>query len=232
MWPDDHKWCFEKARIVLRNDNREKIDLIDQFANEINQGLELADTGAGEIATPICNIPVAPVMHYLDPTKNMGIGGWISIGSGLITNAALFCESCSAIALQLWQRSDKALSMKVFGVALHLVQDLTVPHHARCQVLFNHREYEDMLHQNIASIPNIPASNGIYDRNKYPVQWAYYTAREAYGYFGYCDGMNRIFWNPFTWFTQNEDNERVRNAMVPLAIMISAGFIDYYLSKI
>jgi hypothetical protein len=44
--------------------------------------------------------------------------------------------------------------------------------------------------------------------------------------------MNRIFWNPFTWFTQNEENERVRNAMVPLAVRSSAGFIDYYLSKL
>lgn len=232
MLTDDHKWCFEKARIVLRNDKREKIDLIDEFANEIKWGLEIADTGAGDIKTSISNIPVAPVMHYLDPTRNVGIGGWINISGGLATNAALFCESCFAIALQLWQRSEKALSMKVFGVALHLVQDLTVPHHARCQVLFNHREYEDMLHQNIASIPNIPDSNGIYDRTRYPMQWAYSNAREAYGYFDYCDGMNHISWNPFSWFTKNEDNERVRNALVPLAIRTSAGFIDCYLSKI
>jgi len=122
--------------------------------------------------------------------------------------------------------------MKVFGVALHLVQDLTVPHHAGCQVLFNHREYEDWLHRNIENTPSIPTSNGIYDHNRYPTQWVYSNARDAYGYFGYCDGINRNTWNPLTWFTQNEDPERVRNAMIPLAVRTSAGFIDYFLSKI
>lgn len=231
MQPVDHQWCFEKARIVLRNDNRDRINLIDQFANEINQGLEVADTGAGEITTPYGNIPIAPTMHYLNPYMNTGIGGWMSIGVGVITNAALFCESCFAIARRLWQNQDNASSMRVFGIALHIVQDLTIPHHARCQPLFNHREYEDWLHRNIDNSP-IPTSNGIYDRNRYPAQWVYANARDAFGYFGYCDGINRIPWNPLTWSTQNEDLGRVRNAMVPLAVGTTAGFVDYFLSKI
>ncbi len=233
MWPPDHQWCFEKARIVLRNDNKDRIDLIDKFANEINQGLEAADWMAGEISTPYANIPLAPTLHYLDPKSNTGIGGWFGTGLGLITNAALFCQGCFTVAHQLWQKPDNnALSMKVFGVALHLVQDLTVPHHARCQPLFNHREYEEWLHNNIGNTSGIPTSGGIYDHNRYPLQWIYSNARDAYGLFGYCDGINRNPLNPLTWLTQNEDPKRVRNAMVPLAVRTSAGFIEYFLSKI
>jgi len=109
MWPIDHQWCFERAQI--KNDNRDRINLVDQFATEINRGLEEADTGLGGIQTPYGNIPIAPVMHYLDPHTNNGIGGWIGIGVGYVTNAALFCESCFTIARELWQKPDNALSM-------------------------------------------------------------------------------------------------------------------------
>jgi len=243
MWPIDHQRCFQIARIVLRNDNRSRINLIDQYAGEIRQGLYDADWGQGTILNT--NIPVASTMHYLDPYANVGVGGWIGIGGGIITNAALFCDTCFNRARQLWQ-SDQASSMRVFGVALHLVQDLTVPHHARNQPSFNHTEYERWLDEQLentgipddntnipSNIPTyIPTRNGIYDPNRYPLQWVYSNARSAYGYFGYCDGINRDTWNPLTWFTQNEDLIRVRNAMIPLAIRTSAGFIDCFLSKI
>lgn len=232
MWPSDHKWCFEKARNVLKNDKRDRIDLVDRYAEEIKEGLEIADTGAGMIQTQFGSVPIVPVLHYLNPFKNTGIGGWISIGAGVVTNAALLCESCHDIARQLWQQdADNALPMKIFGIALHLVQDLTVPHHARCQPLFNHREYEEWLHNNIEETP-IPSSNGNYNHSKYPVEWVYSNAREAYGFFGYCDGFDRNFWNPLTWFTKNEDLVKVRDAMVPLAVLSSAGFIDYFLHKL
>ncbi|MFZ5900355.1 MAG: hypothetical protein ACOYVI_03240 [Bacillota bacterium] len=229
---EDHQWCFERARIVLRNDRRPGLCLVNKFADEINRGLEEADVGLMDVETPFGDIPVAPVMHFLDPYTNMGLGGWISIGLGAVTNAALFCDACFNIARKLWQKGDQSLSMRVFGIALHLVQDLTVPHHARCTVLFKHSEYEHWVHEHINETSNVPVKDGFYSNEMFPAQWVYANAREAYGYFGYCDGINLNLWRPRSWVFKKDDFALVRDMMVPLAVRTSAGFTDYFLSKL
>ncbi|MFZ5898108.1 MAG: hypothetical protein ACOYU7_02820 [Bacillota bacterium] len=229
---EDHQWCFERARIVLRNDHRLKLHLVDQFADEINKGLEEADMGLADVETPFGIIPIAPVMHFLNPYTHMGLGGWISIGLGAVTNAALFCNACFDIARRLWKRGEQNLSMRVFGMALHLVQDLTVPHHARCAVFFQHSEYEQWLHHNINQTANVPLRDGLYTTERYPAQWVYANAREAYSYFGYCDGIAFKLWSPRSWVFKNDNFALVRDTMVPLAVRTSAGFIDYFLGKL
>ncbi len=221
----DHQWCFERARAVLANDNRAGLTIIDRYAGEISQGLVDADWAVGTI--PGTDIAVAPVMHHLNPYTGQGLGGWISVAGGIVTNAALFCESCFTIAREQWAE-NRPLAMRVFGVALHLVQDLTVPHHARCQVWHHHAEYELWLHREIDMTPELPARNGSYHGGWPPARWVYANARSAYGYFRYCDGLEPDPGHPPTWDFRRDDFVLVRNALVPLAIKSSAGFTDYW----
>lgn len=225
----DHQWCFERARTVLASDNRAGLALIDQYAGQISQGLVDADWAAGTV--PGTDIAVAPVMHHLNPYTGQGLGGWISVAGGIVTNAALFCESCFAIARDRWPE-NRALAMRVFGVALHLVQDLTVPHHARCQVWYHHAEYERWLHGQIVMTPDLPVRNGNYHPGRHPGRWVYANAMVAYGYFGYCDGLEPDPGYPQTWGFRRDDFALVRNALVPLAIKSSAGFTDYWVQRL
>ncbi len=225
----DHQWCFAKALTVLANDNCPGLLFLERYAGQISQGLFDADWAVGTI--PGTDIAVAPVMHHLNPYTNQGLGGWINISGGVVTNAALFCEACFSAAMKLWP-NNQALSMQVYGVALHLVQDLTVPHHARCQVAYQHSEYEAWVHGHIDQTPALPSSGGIYDHRRPPSRWVYHNAFVAYEYFGYCDGRNPEPQKPRTWGYLRDDFCLVRNAMVPLAVRTSAGFSDYWIQRL
>jgi phospholipase C len=226
MMTVDHQWCFARTMTVLAYDDHPGLPVIDHYAGQISQGLVDADWAIGTI--PGTDIAVAPVMHHLNPYTNEGLGGWINVAGGVVTNAALFCEACFSVALELWP-DNQALAMRVFGAALHLVQDLTVPHHARCQVASRHAEYEAWLHDHIDLTPGLPSAGGIYDHRRPPLRWVYSNAFIAYNFFGYCDGRNPEPDQPRTWGYLRDDLALVRNAMVPLAVRTSAGFIDCWL---
>ncbi len=219
MKVESHQWCFEKAMIVLRNDKIIGIDLLDE--NRIKDGLREADFDKS-----IFGMPIKPVMHYFNPLTHMGLGVKISpldpvtgAIAGLVTNAASHCKFVYNSSLKYYLKKHNIdASMIMFGIALHIIQDLTVPHHSRCKTFNKHLQYEKWLNETLEETP-IPLAGGYY-HNELPVKkWVYHNAKKSYSLYKYCNG-------------KHDDFEKVRNEMIPLAILSSAGFISKFIFDI
>jgi len=57
-------------------------------------------------------------------------------------------------ALEYWYDLQPNLAMFYLGAAVHLVQDMTVPHHANVRLLDNHRQYENFIKGRILTLPD------------------------------------------------------------------------------
>src|SRR2546428_11858005 len=90
--------------------------------------------------------------HYMDPNTGSGLGGFRSAGS-LGRENALFAEAA-------WRDGDHWDALEHLGRVLHIIQDLTVPHHARLTPLDSHAEYEAWVTDHLKGIP--PPIHGVY----------------------------------------------------------------------
>ncbi|PKN53072.1 MAG: hypothetical protein CVU55_03790 [Deltaproteobacteria bacterium HGW-Deltaproteobacteria-13] len=227
MVPASHVACFRQALVVLRNDGRNNTaDMLVPYADNIDTYLQAADWRTNPLNiwdasnNPV-GIPYSAANHWLNPV------GFVTSAVTSITdikNAAGFCAFCFNIAIALWQLHDYNHSTAALGVALHLVQDLTVPHHAVPTPGNNHLDYENWLNNNLHA--GTIANGGNYNNYLIAPLWVWNIATRALLQFPYCDGINP----PFRWLPlpRRDNYDRVRNEMAPRAIRSSAGFLECF----
>ncbi|MEG6615622.1 zinc dependent phospholipase C family protein [Peptococcaceae bacterium 1198_IL3148] len=120
---DTHTFINKQAIIILYNDGHKKLSRY--FHNQlgfINEGVVWADKGWKNFS------------HYFDPYKNKGIWPW--------PDAKNECNYHFKRAVHYWQQGVINKSMFYLGAAVHLVQDMCVPHHARGIPFKGHSRYE------------------------------------------------------------------------------------------
>lgn len=113
--------------------------------------------------------------HYYNPKKGRGLGPW--------PNAKSECQSFFDKALKFWSKQNKHKSFFFLGAAIHIVQDLCVPHHAKCIPLSGHIEYEKWVKDNYNKYSLF--SKGIYNDSFNAGNWVDYNANISVLYFPY-----------------------------------------------
>lgn len=68
-------------------------------------------------------------------------------------------------ATNLWLEHKKNKSMFYLGAALHIIQDMTIPQHAKVRLLDNHRQYEQFIKKTYFHISKFRVEKGTYNFN-------------------------------------------------------------------
>ncbi|WP_457559665.1 hypothetical protein [Candidatus Harpocratesius sp.] len=209
-----HGAITQAAIDVLRNDGYTNIaDEIDAHYDRIALAQHDADW-QGELF----GYPVAARNHYMDAQ----------------THAPLLpgCESAGNYGQTYFDKAvDEFKQNKIsdawyhFGKALHVLQDLTVPHHAHNEMFAGHSEYEGLIY---TSYITSTTSSGYYTfsslsghyNDDTAFGWIDRAAHYSYGYFSYVDDPN-----------DNSQYRYVQSILLPKAVRLSAGFLKFFYDK-
>lgn len=194
-----HPFINEQARIILLNDGyKQAAHFFDMFAHQLDNGVVWVDYG------------LQSACHLYDPDSRSGMWHWPS--------AAEKCSEFYRKALKLWHSQKHARAMFYLGAALHLIQDVCVPHHATCHLFNGHMAYENWV-ENRKS--HYPAENGgIYHISRHPQEWIAENAKLAKQYFHLVSRGN------------TEDYHRATDVLLPRAQQTTAGFLLHFYNQI
>jgi len=138
-----HKFINVQALKILKNDNYlDAHYFFSDYIADLNDGVVWADQD------------LKSSNHFYSPTKNRGLFG----NGNALTLAVEYYEK----AKQYWSLKDLNLSMFYLGAAVHLVQDMTVPHHANIRLLDKHRQYENYIKRTYLNTPRFASDRGGY----------------------------------------------------------------------
>lgn len=194
---ETHLFCNRQAIQILKRDGKsDYARLLNNYLEVINRGVLWADRGWKNFA------------HYLDPVASMGLGPW--------PDARLECKSFFEKALLYWRQGNKKKSFFLLGAAVHLVQDLCVPHHARGIAFCGHKEYEKWAQENCIEYGVF--SEGNYNDASSPGKWVEVNAKIARYYFPYVSNVSSL-----------SSYRMATGILLPLAQRSTAGFFCFFL---
>ena len=195
-----HVRCLEQAYIALKHDGKEDVaTLFNAHHSTLTKGLYWADRGWKN------------VNHFYSHPDKQGIIGW--------PGATAECQYYFNKALSFFPKNvDK--SMFFLGAALHLVQDMCVPHHSLGIVFDGHKEFETWATINWSKFP---AAKGMYLPFSHPAQWIDHNASISgplYPLVSQEEGCSE------------ESYKKASELLIPLTIATSAGFLDFVFKRL
>lgn len=195
-----HAHCLKQAYSVLKQDGKvDAATLFDAYHLALTKGLYWADSGWKN------------VNHFYSHPDKQGIIGW--------PGATAECQYYFNKAFSLFSKNlDKG--MFFLGAALHLIQDMCVPHHSLGVLFDGHREFETWATQNW---DKFPAIKGAYLPFSHPAQWIDHNAHASgplYSLVSMKEGCSE------------ESYIKASETLIPLTIATSAGFLDFVSQKI
>lgn len=206
-----HQFLMDQAVAILEGDGHVEIArwLRGAFLEEMRRGTIRADRTL-----------VDSREHYHDPWTHTGLAGFRSAGE-------LATEQFD-LAVARWFAGDRVGAGFHLGWAAHMVQDLTVPHHARLTPLNYHAEYETYVLANQASAAVV--SNGSYEfptklpghfeDEADPSDWVDYSAHRGY------DRFSDVSFGDPNGFRQ------AMGDLLPAAQRTTAGFVLMFLRTV
>lgn len=212
-----HVHCLEQAYAVLSQDSKEDVaTFFKPYHSSITKGLYWADRGWKN------------VYHFYSKPDNEGNVTW--------PGAAAEFQYYFNKALSFMEK-DVFKGMFFLGAALHLVQDMCVPHHSVGVVFDGHQEFEKWATENWTLFPaqengitrsgDTPPSTGSISWQEvcphlmdfsHPSQFLDYNAKISARYFPLvsiengCDEVSYI---------------EAARVLLPLTVYTTAGFLDY-----
>jgi len=190
-----HVHCLEQAYIVLKHDGKEDVArLFNAHHSTLTKGLYWADRGWKN------------VNHFYSHPDKQGIIGW----PGVTAECQYYFNKAFAFF-----PSNVYKGMFFLGAALHLVQDMCVPHHSLGILFDGHKEFETWAAK---SWSKFPARRGMYLPFSHPSQWIDYNANVSaplYPLVSLDEGCSE------------ESYRRASEVLIPLTISTSAGFLDF-----
>lgn len=157
--------------------------------------------------------------HYMDPFTGEGLPGFRSAGE----LARIHVREAETF----WRGGDHWSAIEALGRILHLIQDLTVPHHARLTPRDFHAEYERWVTDHIKRLPlpeeGIYELNGSEDYPRDPYPWLVAAGLASYPLFALVDGADK---------SDGDDYEAAARELVPLAVALSAGFTNTFFESL
>ena len=190
-----HVHCLEQAYIALKHDGKEDVvRLFNAYHSTLTKGLYWADRGWKN------------ANHFYSHPDKHGIISW--------PGATTECQYYFNRAFTFFPTNvDKG--MFFLGAALHLVQDMCVPHHSLGIVFDGHKEFETWASLNWHKFP---ATSGMYLPFSHPAQWIDHNAS--------------ISAPLYPLVSQNEgcsekSYKKASEILIPLTIATSAGFLNF-----
>ncbi len=194
-----HVHCLEQAYIALKQDGKEDVTtLFKAYHETLTKGLYWADWGWKN------------VNHFYSHPDKQRIIVW--------PGATGECQYYFNRAFNLFPHNiDKG--MFFLGAALHLVQDMCVPHHSLGILFDGHKEFETWATENW---DRFPAERGSYLPYSHPAQWIDHNASASgslYSLVSLDEGCSE------------ESYKKAAEVLIPLTIATSAGFLDFAFKK-
>ncbi len=129
-----HLYIQENALEILNyNGYNEQYKLFKEYESKINEGLVWADQD------------FRCYHHFYNPKEKKGMYGYDD-------NALTIARSYYLKALKYFTLEDYNNSMFYFGAMCHIIQDLTIPQHAKGKLFDNHRQFELYVRENYRKI--------------------------------------------------------------------------------
>lgn len=190
-----HVHCLNQAYTVLKQDSKEGVAALFQAHHAaLTKGLYWADRGWKN------------VNHFYSHPDKQGIIGW--------PGATAECQYYFNRAFTFFPKNVEK-GMFFLGAALHLVQDMCVPHHSLGIVFDGHREFETWATKNW---DEFPATGGWYLAFSHPAQWIDHNASISAPLYPLVS-QNRE--------CTEESYKKASEILIPLTIATSAGFLDF-----
>lgn len=194
-----HLMCNRQAVKILQNDRlRKQAEIAGEFSAALDRGVAWADRGFKNMS------------HFLNPRTNKGIYGW--------TDAVRECGLFWNQALYFWQGQNYEKAFFYLGAAVHLVQDMCVPHHAMGILFDGHQEYEAWV---VANRYNYRVEEqGIYDLGGSPGEWIRSNSSFAARYYHLVGATSA-----------KRDYGQATGILLARAQRVTAGFLSYFLKR-
>ena len=129
-----HLYIQENALEILNyNGYNEQYKLFKEYESKINEGLVWADQD------------FRCYHHFYNPKEKKGMYGYDD-------NALTIARSYYLKALKYFTLEEYNNSMFYFGAMCHIIQDLTIPQHAKGKLFDNHRQFELYVRENYRKI--------------------------------------------------------------------------------
>lgn len=129
-----HLFIQQNSLEILKNNGYEKeYRLFKEYSEAINKGLVWADQD------------FKSYHHFYNPKEQKG-------KYASETNALVVAKSYYNKALKYFVMSNYDKCMFYFGAACHIIQDLTIPQHAKGKLFDNHRQFEVYVKSNYKNI--------------------------------------------------------------------------------
>lgn len=186
-----HSFCTTQGIEILRNDENMRLsNELEQYLEILNKGNTWSDEGFKSIH------------HFYNPKTERGIMGLMGADQVLMDNVY---QGQQAI-----KQGKREMGIFYIGAALHLIQDLCVPHHALGHLLKGHGEYENWILKHYQSFGVY--EKGIYDYEN-PVDLLKHNGLKAIEY-------EEVVRNPSV-----KNKQESAGALLALAQTSSAGFL-------
>ena len=195
-----HVHCLEQAYIALKYDDKEDVaNLYKAYHATLTKGLYWADRGWKN------------VNHFYSHPDKQGIIVW--------PGATGECQYYFNKAFNYFPHNiDKG--MFYLGAALHIVQDMCVPHHSLGIIFDGHKEFETWATENWGKFPTI---SGAYLPYSHPAQWIDHNARVSSSLYPLVSQDKGC---------SEESYKKAAEVLIPLTIATSAGFLDFACNKL
>ncbi len=137
-----HLFIQENALETLKNYNYdEEYKFFLEYMEYINKGLVWADQD------------FKSYHHFYNPKQKKGMYGYEE--NALTTAIKYYNKSLKYFVLEKYEES-----MFFFGAACHIIQDLTIPQHAKGKLFDNHRQFEVYVKYNYRKIKKFKSHEG------------------------------------------------------------------------
>ncbi|HVJ49584.1 phospholipase [Desulfitobacterium sp.] len=191
-----HDYFLRQAYEVLTLDGKEDVRTFFQpYHAQIRKGLFWADRGWKNV----CHF-------YANPEKS-GSTHW----PGATAEAQYYFNHALSYFPQ-----DVLKGMFYFGASLHIIQDMTEPHHAVGSVFDGHQEFEKWVTQHWEDYS--VNQGGIYPHFTHPSQYVESNAQQSASYYSLVS--THAHCNEETYKDAAQD-------IIPLTIKTTAGYLDF-----
>lgn len=187
----------QSLEILINDGYKKEAQLFQMFASQLDNGVIWIDKG------------LKSTCHYYNPDTGTGMWLWPS--------AAEKCSMLFDKSLKLWQNKKHAMAMFFLGAAIHLVQDVCVPHHASCKILGGHLDFEGWVEKRKEHFS--VESGGLYNISPKIIDWIAENARLAKNYYNMVSNNSPEGYNQAT------------EVLLPQAQRSTAGFLLHFYNQ-
>src|SRR5690554_2693021 len=137
-----HMELAEATATILAHDGKEEIcQLLDARDDSTDQKyIDILAEGTRAADVPLSGGYICTLWHFHHPWTHRG---YLVEKSSAVVTSELF-----SAAIKLWQTGDKSNAIYQLGRALHLLQDIFIPHHSGISAVKGHGDFEKWLSNN------------------------------------------------------------------------------------